>query len=103
MTIDTATAKDKLAADFRNVMSDIDALLNATGREAVEEAASLRERIQAKLDDAKHRVSDLQHEAAYRAKRAAGATDDYVHDHPWQAVGVAAALGLAIGVLISRR
>ena len=38
-----------------------------------------------------------------KTKQAARATDDYVHDNPWQAVGVAAAIGLALGVLIGRR
>jgi ElaB/YqjD/DUF883 family membrane-anchored ribosome-binding protein len=38
-----------------------------------------------------------------RAKAAATATDDYVHEKPWQAIGVAAAVGLALGVLIGRR
>jgi ElaB/YqjD/DUF883 family membrane-anchored ribosome-binding protein len=33
----------------------------------------------------------------------ARATDDYVHEHPWRAVGAAAGVGLIIGLLISRR
>lgn len=99
----TAQAKEKLAADFRSVMDDIDALMSATTNKAEGEASALRERIRDKLDSARARVVDAQHEAVERAKRAAGATDDYVHSHPWQAVGAAAAVGLAIGVLIGRR
>ena len=100
---DTTVAKEKLAADFRSVMDDIDALMSATTNNAEGEAAALRSRIRDRLDSAKERVIDAQHEAVERAKRAAGATDDYVHSHPWQAVGAAAAVGLAIGVLIGRR
>ena len=100
---DTTVAKDKLAADFREVMSDIDALLSATTNKAEGEVTLLRERIVDRLDAAKARVLDAQHEAADRARHAADATDHYVHDHPWQAVGVAAAIGIAIGVLIGRR
>ena len=40
---------------------------------------------------------------ADKAREAARATDDFVHEEPWKAVGVAAALGLALGVLIGRR
>jgi ElaB/YqjD/DUF883 family membrane-anchored ribosome-binding protein len=100
---DTTLAKEKLAADFRSVMQDIDALMTATTNKAEGEATALRARIRDQLDNAKDRIVGAQHEAIERAKKAAGATDDYVHSHPWQAVGTAAAVGLAIGVLIGRR
>ncbi|MDE2463375.1 MAG: DUF883 family protein, partial [Alphaproteobacteria bacterium] len=45
---------------------------------------------------------DLQDAVVERSKAAAQATDDYVHDHPWKAIGMAAALGLAVGLLINR-
>jgi ElaB/YqjD/DUF883 family membrane-anchored ribosome-binding protein len=41
--------------------------------------------------------------ALEKAKAAAAATDEYVHEHPWHAVGVAAGVGLVIGLLIGRR
>lgn len=100
---DATHAKEKLAADFRSVMDDIDALMSATTNKAEGEATALRARIRDRLDTAKERVVDAQHEAVERARKAAEATDDYVHSHPWQAIGAAAAVGLAIGVLIGRR
>ncbi|MFN3860537.1 MAG: YqjD family protein [Roseateles sp.] len=100
---DTAQAKEKLASDFRAVMDDIDALMTATTNKADSEVKALRERIQDRLASAKEKLLDAQHEAVERAKAAATATDDYVHAKPWQAIGVAAALGLALGVLIGRR
>lgn len=100
---DTSRAKDRLAADFHAVMNDIDALMKATGQQADGEAKALRARIGERLESAKDKLLDAQHEAVQRAKAAAAATDDYVHDNPWQAIGIAAALGLAVGVLIGRR
>ena len=100
---DTMYAKEKLSADFRHVMEDIDALMSATTNKAEGEATALRARIRDRLDTAKERLVDAQHEAVERAKRAAGATDSYVHSHPWQALGAAAAVGVAIGILIGRR
>jgi ElaB/YqjD/DUF883 family membrane-anchored ribosome-binding protein len=99
----TTQAKERLAADFREVMNDIDSLLTATTNKAEGEATALRTRIVDRLEAAKIRVADAQHEAVERARRAADATDHYVHDHPWQAIGVAAAVGLVVGVLIGRR
>jgi ElaB/YqjD/DUF883 family membrane-anchored ribosome-binding protein len=100
---DTTLAKEQLAADFHAVMADIDALVTATTNKAEGEATALRTRIRDRLDGAKRLVVDAEHEAVERAKKVAGATDHYVHSHPWQAVGAAAAVGLAIGVLIGRR
>jgi ElaB/YqjD/DUF883 family membrane-anchored ribosome-binding protein len=48
-------------------------------------------------------VVDLEVALIDKTKAAARATDDFVHEEPWKAVGVAAALGLALGVLIGRR
>lgn len=98
-----SAAKEQLASDFRGVMNDVEALLSSGANRAEGEAEALRARIERKLDAARHRAADLQHEAAAQARRAADATDDFVRDHPWQAVGVAAALGVVVGVLIARR
>jgi ElaB/YqjD/DUF883 family membrane-anchored ribosome-binding protein len=48
-------------------------------------------------------LAEAQATVVEKVKVAAKTTDDYVHDNPWNAVGVATAIGLAIGVLISRR
>jgi len=103
MNTTTAQAKEKLSADFRSIMEDVDALMNATTNQADGEVSALRARILDRLEGAKERVLDAQYEAMERAKKAAAATDNFVHDNPWQAIGVAAAVGVAIGVLIGRR
>ncbi|MGD9834656.1 MAG: YqjD family protein [Piscinibacter sp.] len=96
-------AKERLNADFAKVMEDIDALVNATATKAEGEATALRARIRDRLGEATDTLSNAQRAAVARAKDAAKATDEYVHEHPWQMVGAAAAVGLAIGVLIGRR
>lgn len=99
----TVTSKDKLAADFAKVMQDIDSLVSATASKSEGEATALRERIRDQLDSARERMASVQQAAVAQAKDAAHATDNYVHEHPWQSIGAAAALGLALGVLIGRR
>lgn len=37
------------------------------------------------------------------ARDVAGNADNYVHDKPWQGVGIGAAIGLVLGVLLARR
>ncbi|MBX3607332.1 MAG: DUF883 domain-containing protein [Piscinibacter sp.] len=100
---DATTAREKLSADFHQVMDDIDALMNATTNQAEGEVKALRGRIRERLDSARDQIGQAQAEALARGKHAAKATDEYVHNHPWQAIGAAAAVGLALGVLIGRR
>ncbi|MDX9944843.1 MAG: DUF883 family protein [Azonexus sp.] len=99
----TAAHKEKLVSDLKVVIADTEELLRATTDVAGEKMGELRERLGVRLRDAKDRVIDLEHAMIDKTKAAARATDDFVHDQPWKAVGVAAALGLALGVLIGRR
>ncbi|WP_153146896.1 YqjD family protein [Dechloromonas sp. H13] len=95
--------KEKLVSDLKVVISDTEELLRATAGAAGEKVGDLRERLAIRLRDAKERVVDLEVALVEKSKAAARATDDFVHEEPWKAVGVAAAVGLALGVLIGRR
>lgn len=99
----TAANKEKLVTDLKVVISDTEELLRATAGAAGEKVTELRERLSVRLRDTKERVIDLEAALIDKTKAAARATDDFVHEEPWKAVGVAAALGLALGVLIGRR
>jgi ElaB/YqjD/DUF883 family membrane-anchored ribosome-binding protein len=102
--IDVAnTSKEKLVSDMKLVIADAEEILRATANQAGEKVGELRVRIQERLRDAKIRLQDAEAALVDKTKAAARATDDFVHEHPWQAVGVAAAIGLALGVLIGRR
>ena len=95
--------KEKLVSDLKVVISDTEELLRATAGAAGEKVGEIRERLGLRLRDAKERLQDLEAAVLDKTKAAARATDDFVHEQPWKAVGVAAALGLALGVLIGRR
>lgn len=103
MSNDTEVSREKLAADMRIVIADAEELLRATAGQMGEKAVVARERIQESLRVAKDKLSRAEEAVIDKTKAAARATDDYVHDHPWGAVGIAAAVGLVIGMLISRR
>ena len=96
-------SRDKLASDLRVVIADAEELLRATAGQMGEKAVVARERVQESLRVAKEKLSRAEEAVIDKTKAAARATDDYVHDHPWGAVGIAAAVGLVIGMLISRR
>lgn len=103
MTTEAQVSKDKLVADLKVLISDTEELLKATAGQAGEKIATARERIQASLAVYKEKLVDAEHAMMERTKEAARATDEYVHDHPWQAVGAAAGIGFLLGMLIARR
>ncbi len=99
----TATQKDKLMSDLRLVITDAEELLRMTAGEASEGAADIRSRVQAKMNQAKADLINLQAVAVAKAKAAGHATDEFVHENPWKSIGVAAGIGLVVGLLIGRR
>lgn len=103
MNTSVNTSKDKLVEDLRMVVADAEELLKATANQTGERIAAARARAGDSLQVAKARLDEAQAAVVERTKVAARATDDYVHDNPWQAIGIAATVGLILGALISRR
>jgi ElaB/YqjD/DUF883 family membrane-anchored ribosome-binding protein len=103
MTSETAVSKEKLAQDLKIVIADAEDLLRATASQAGEKVAVAREKIQDSLHRAKLKLAEVEDIIVDKSKQTARATDEYVHDHPWQAVGIAAGIGFVIGLLIGRR
>jgi ElaB/YqjD/DUF883 family membrane-anchored ribosome-binding protein len=94
---------DQLVADLKTVMLDAEALLKATSAQTGEKIQEARARAEQSLQQARARLSGLEDEAMRRAKEVADATDEYVRENPWQSVGIAAGVGLLVGLLLSRR
>ena len=102
-TTDTAVTKDKLVQDLKIVVSDAEELLRATASQAGEKVAAVREKVQDSLHRAKIKLAEAEEVMIDKGKQAARVTDEYVHDNPWKAVGIAAGIGFVIGLLIGRR
>lgn len=99
----TQLNKDKLVTDFKAVVADAEELLRLTASQAGDRVVELRGRLQDHLASAKDRLADAQAAAVERTRAVARATDDYVHDNPWRAIGFAAGIGFVVGLLIGRR
>ncbi|MBM3357852.1 MAG: DUF883 domain-containing protein [Betaproteobacteria bacterium] len=103
MPNESAVTRDKLVQDLKIVISDAEELLRATASQAGEKVSAARERVQDSLHRAKVKIAEAEDILVDKGKQAARATDEYVHEHPWRAVGVAAGIGLIVGLLIGRR
>jgi ElaB/YqjD/DUF883 family membrane-anchored ribosome-binding protein len=95
--------REKLVDDFSEMLTEAEDLMKRAANETGDRAKDLRTQVEAKLLAAKLRLQELQGDAVDQAKAAARVTDDYVHDNPWQAIGVAAAVGFVVGLMMNRR
>lgn len=98
-----STPSEKLLHDLKIVVEDAEALLQATAAQTGERVETIRSRARESLQQAKARLAEAEGQAREQVREVAGSTDEYVHENPWQAVGVAAGVGLLLGLLISRR
>jgi ElaB/YqjD/DUF883 family membrane-anchored ribosome-binding protein len=102
-SMSTEVTTDQLVADLKTVMNDAEALLKATSAQTGEKIQEARVRAEESLRQAKVRLTEIEQEALKRAREVADATEEYVRENPWQSVGIAAGVGLLLGLLLSRR
>lgn len=97
------TQQEQLQAEFQALIKDTETLLQHAAGLAGEHADELRGQIQQNLQRARDTLG-----ASETALRAQGnamreTSEAYVQSNPWQAVGIAAGVGLLLGLLIGRR
>ncbi len=94
---------EKLVTDVKVLVKDTEALVKATASQAGEKIAELRKRAEDAVANLQPQLAKIESKVVETAKHTATTTNNYVHDRPWSAVGIAGCLGLVIGLLIGRR
>ena len=106
-TVNVEVTKEKLLQDLNLVVKETEQLLRDTASVGGEKVAAWRVGVEESLKSAKARIGQIEKAAIDKAKATAQATDQYVHDKPWQAIGITAGVGvlvgLAVGMLLNRR
>ena len=103
MNTETQNQRDRLIADFKTVIQDAEELIKATASQTGDKVAAVRARAEENLREARRKLDEMENDLLTRGKAAAKATDQLVHDKPWQSVAIASAVGIMLGMLISRR
>ena len=94
---------DRLREDFRTFLTDLQTLMRNAGNLSGEGAALARQEISRRLADAQERFGEFRQTANDQAMRLRTTTEDYVRREPFKAVGIAAAAGALVALLLSRR
>ncbi|MBB5608400.1 MULTISPECIES: YqjD family protein [unclassified Janthinobacterium] len=100
---DADKARDKLIGDLKDVIDEAEGWLDGATGQTGENIKAVKEKFLATVETAKKDLRKLEEDLVHHTKKAAKATDDYVQDNPWKAVGAGAVVGVLFGLLLSSR
>lgn len=92
--------RERIVNDLKTMMNDAEELLRATASQAGEKITVARQKIEQSLVEGRKAVADAEKSFVKKSKECAEIADDYVRENPWSAVGIAAGLGVVLGLLI---
>jgi ElaB/YqjD/DUF883 family membrane-anchored ribosome-binding protein len=95
--------RDQLLSDLKTVVADAEAWLRHSGHLTGEEFKAARAKFERTLVAAKDNIIHIEETVVEKTKVAAKATDEFVQENPWKAVGLGTAIGVVIGMLIARK
>ena len=99
--INSSAARERLVDDVKTLTKDVQELLKVTATVVGGKASEARDKVQASLKVAQDKLGTYHEQAKAKGAEAAARTDEYVRDNPWNAVGVAAAVGFVVGLVIA--
>lgn len=92
-----------MTQSLRHLVDDAQQTLRDAAETGDARLDAMRHRFEAQLRRMRMQLDDLEEAAVHRARHAARSADLAVHNHPYSAMGAAAALGLLVGLLVARR
>lgn len=89
--------------EVQNLIADVEDLIDRVSDAADPEVKRLRSKVSAAVAATKRSITSGAEQVQRQARDAFDASDRYVRNQPWEAIGIAALAGLAIGFLVSSR
>ncbi|MYM30932.1 DUF883 family protein [Duganella sp. CY15W] len=98
-----SNARGKLMDELTHTISEAEKWLSEHAEEVSAAASATRARFDEALHTARDDLRKLEDSLLAHGRNAAECTNAYVQENPWKAVGLGAALGVLVGVLITRK
>jgi ElaB/YqjD/DUF883 family membrane-anchored ribosome-binding protein len=96
-------AKDYANGQINSFIANVEDLTQALKDVDTPEIARVKAKVKIALAAAKSAMSDGAAQVRSQARQVTKTTDTYVRDNPWQVVGIAALIGIAVGIVATRR
>jgi ElaB/YqjD/DUF883 family membrane-anchored ribosome-binding protein len=87
--------------EVQNLIADVEDLVDRVGEAADPEIRRLRAKVAEAVVSTKSSIAAGADQVQRHAKDAFDASDRYVRNQPWEAIGIAALAGIAVGFLVS--
>src|SRR4051794_32123876 len=98
-----SAAGERILSNLGGFVEGTEDLLRATKHISGEGLAAARAKVEDQIEDVREALKEAGGYASAQARAAARGADRYVHAYPWQAIGIAAGVGLVLGFLSTRR
>ncbi|MGO9995220.1 MAG: YqjD family protein [Steroidobacteraceae bacterium] len=95
--------KNVASAEIQNLIADVEDLVARIADLKDADVVRVRSKVLRAVGNAKESLAESADNLRRQAQQAARTADDFVHDSPWQAVGIAALVGAVAGILATRR
>lgn len=92
-----------ISREFNNFVTDMEDLIKSTTSLTGEDLAAAKVKLEARIAAARDSMAELGGTITQRARKSAAATNNYVRENPWQAIGVGALVGVLLGYVLGRR
>lgn len=93
----------RISRDLQNIGNDVANLVSHTTTLAKEDVTRIKAKLSDRVAAARKSIGETSDEIVQQARRTAAVTNNYVHEQPWKAVGIGAALGVLVGIVFARR
>lgn len=95
-------AQEALVSEFHTLMADTERLLNHTKEVAEDQSQELRESIEKNLDRAREILQERHQQWSEQSSELKERAEAYIQEKPWQSIGIAAGVGLLMGLILRR-
>ena len=99
---DVQEQKERLAYDFKEMLSSAEALMRSTAKYTGAEVEEARNRLQQQLEAARERSDEMKESVRDAGQRFATNADECVHRHPWTCIGAAFVIGMSVAHCMRR-
>jgi ElaB/YqjD/DUF883 family membrane-anchored ribosome-binding protein len=95
--------KSVASTEIKSLIADVEDLMARIADLKDADVVRVRGKVQRAVEATKESLAEGADSLRRQAQKVVGTADDYVHESPWQAIGIAALVGAVVGILATRR